>query len=171
MTNNITLAQKTHKELAIIAGGFLYLAICSKISFFLPFSPIPVTLQTFGVLTLAGLMGRRSVYVLASFILAGLAGLPVFNALPLSAGYLVGFVLSAAFIGELVDRKLLDTKLKLTIAFTLGTAIILTMGSLWLANFTDHAFKIGFYPFIYAGAFKIALATMVVSKLGKKIKF
>ncbi len=171
MTNNLTLTEKTHKELAIVSGGFLYLAICSKIAFFLPFSPIPVTLQTFGVLTLAGLLGRRSVYVIASFILAGVAGLPVLNALPFSAGYLVGFILSALFIGELVERKVLDTKLKLTLAFTAGTLLILTLGSFWLSNFTEHAFKIGFYPFIYGAVFKISLAVLAVSKISKRLKF
>lgn len=171
MINNLTLAQKTHKELAIVSGGFLFLAVCSKIAFFLPYSPIPVTLQTFGVLTIAGLLGRRSVYVIASFILAGVAGLPVLNAIPFSVGYLAGFVLAAAFIGELVDRKLLDTKIKLTLAFTAGTLLILTLGSLWLGNFTEHAFKIGFYPFVYGAVFKISLAVLVVSKFGKKIKF
>lgn len=171
MTNSLTLAQKTHKELAIVSGGFLYLAICSKIAFFLPFSPIPVTLQTFGVLTLAGLLGRRSVYVISSFILAGIAGLPVLNAVPFSAGYLVGFVLSALFIGELVERKVLDTKLKLTLAFTAGTLLILTLGSLWLSNFTDHAFKLGFYPFIYGAVFKISLAVVAVSQISKRLKF
>src|SRR3990172_7248126 len=67
------------KELPLLIGFNLLLVATAYISFNLPFSPVPITGQTFGVLLIAMALGRvRGVGVVTAYLLEGIAGLPVF---------------------------------------------------------------------------------------------
>src|ERR1700684_3857010 len=67
-------------QVAIVIGASLFVALCARVSLPLPFTPVPLTLQNFGVL-LAGLMlgSRRGFAALVLYLAEGAAGLPVFS--------------------------------------------------------------------------------------------
>src|SRR6059036_3851461 len=72
----LTLAQQA----ALVVGASIFVALCARVTLPLPFTPVPLTLQNFGVLVVGLLLGsRRGFAALALYLTAGLAGLPVFN--------------------------------------------------------------------------------------------
>lgn len=102
------------QDLLLIVAGSLLVALCAQISLPLPFSPIPVTGQTFAVLLLGAVYGaRRSAAALALYLAEGAVGLPVFapegpaglaRLLGPTGGYLLAFPAAAFLMGWLVER-------------------------------------------------------------------
>jgi biotin transport system substrate-specific component len=153
-------------------------AAAAQISFPLPLTPIPFTLQPMIVLLGgAALGGRLGCYSQVLYLAAGIAGLPVFAASPLlpqgalrllgpSGGYLLSYPLAAWAVGTLADRGF-DRKYARSVAAMLaGLAIIYTFGVAWLALVARipqalgmrGALVAGAWPFLVADVFKIALA-------------
>src|SRR5881409_1766138 len=67
-------------QTSIIVGASMFVALCARITLPLPFTPVPLTLQNFGVLLVGLMLGsRRGFAVLALYLAEGAAGLPVFN--------------------------------------------------------------------------------------------
>lgn len=112
-------------DVALIAGFAALIAVCAILPSINVTGPVPITLQTFGVLLTGAVLGpRRGFLAVVLYIAAGAAGLPVFAdgrsgpgvlAGP-SAGYLLGFPFAAAFCGFLVarlPRRLLGTSVPL----------------------------------------------------------
>src|SRR6267142_1354559 len=64
------------KQAAIVIGASLVVALCARVTVPLPFTPVPLTLQNFGVLLLGS---RRGFAALALYLVEGASGLPVFN--------------------------------------------------------------------------------------------
>ncbi|MDP8217149.1 MAG: biotin transporter BioY, partial [Candidatus Theseobacter exili] len=128
-------------NLALILGGSFFIALSAQISILMPFSPVPVTGQTFAVLMVGALMGSRlGVLCVSTYLLEGMMGLPVFSyahggliylAGP-TGGYLIGFIFAAAITGFLSeigwDRKV--TTMVLSMFF--GTLAIYVSGVIWL---------------------------------------
>src|SRR5882672_2684864 len=68
------------KQVAIVIGASLVVALCARVTVPLPFTPVPLTLQNFGVLLVGLLLGsRRGFAALALYLVEGASGLPVFN--------------------------------------------------------------------------------------------
>lgn len=155
------------KEIAVIIGGALFIALLSKIAMFLPFTPVPVTMQTLATLLVAAALGKKGALSVITYIAMGLMGLPVLNVGLLTGGYLIGFVIAAYLIGYLFESKIVNNIYTAFIAFCGGELIILTTGSLWLMMFTEHAFAAGFFPFLLGGLFKVCLATFITKKIKK----
>jgi biotin transport system substrate-specific component len=129
----------------------------------LPFTPVPITGQTFGVLLVAVLLGaRRGMLACVLYLLEGIAGLPVFQPLgapgPLrlagpTAGYLLAYPPAAFVTGWLVERIAANrfaqfATARLAGALISGEAIIFAGGCAWLAV----GMKFGLSRAIYAGA-------------------
>ena len=166
-------------DAGLIVCGSLLIGLCAQIAVWFPFSLVPVTGQTFAVLMIGALLGRRrgSLAVIA-YIIEGTAGLPVF-ALGRSGfavlagptgGYLVGFIAAAWVTGWLAekgwDRRVWTTVL----AMLLGSVCIYAFGLLWLSCLVGikKAPALGLYPFIVGDILKIILAAMVLP-LGWKL--
>lgn len=140
----------------------------------IPLWPVPLTLQTLGVLfTGAVLGGRRGAWALLLYLAEGAAGLPVFAGgasgvaymLGPTAGYLVGFVLAAWVVGLLAergwDRQLVWTML----AMALGNLVIYALGVAWLAVFLGSlrdALIQGMLIFVPGDLLKIAVAALAL---------
>ena len=154
-----------------IFGGVIFLSILAQIAIPIPGSPVPVTGQTFGVLLLATSYGvSLSISTLALYLLAGIAGAPVFAnyghgldrlAGP-TGGYLIGMLIASIALGALAGRRW-DQKIISGIGTMLiGDAIIFTFGLTWLHLYTDKdwawTFSAGLTPFIIGEALKIAIA-------------
>ena len=159
-------------DAALIAAGAMLIGLTAQVKVFLPFSPVPITGQTFAVLMLGALLGsRRGALGALLCIIAGIAGLPVFAAgAGLTAlagptgGYLVGFVFAAYLTGKLAEKGW-DRRVGTTIlAMVLGNIVIHTFGVLWLSFLIGlrQAIIVGSYPFIIGDVLKIILAAMIL---------
>ncbi|MGH7707326.1 MAG: biotin transporter BioY [Vulcanimicrobiaceae bacterium] len=160
---------------AVLAGSIL-MALAAQISIPVPFSPVPITGQTFAIPLLVGLLGTRGATIAIILYLAeGAAGLPVFAPSPTAvpgfmhlvgptAGYLYGFPVAAAIMGLLFDRGLGRSFAGRIVAIAIGTVAIFTLGAAWLADFVgpQRAFSAGVAPFIVGDGVKIVLAAGLV---------
>jgi len=159
-----------HAALAIVGGALI--ALSARLSIPLPFSPVPITLQTAVILTLAGLLGRRSVWSVGVYLVAGALGLPVLAgnwgglarfAGP-TGGYLLGFALAAYVAGWLSEHSA-DQPLRLLLALLSGQALIYICGLAWLSHFvpTNRLLLAGLYPFLPGDACKLAMSFLLVA--------
>ncbi len=135
----------------LLAAGFI--GICSQIS--VPIGPVPITGQTFAVMLIGGLLGpKHGAFAVMIYLFEGAIGLPVFAGgsfgahllLGSTGGYFLSFPCLAAAIGY-ISQTSWSHGLKIA-AYTVGAWLGLAMGALWLSYFIDHAFLLGFIPFL-----------------------
>jgi biotin transport system substrate-specific component len=164
-------------------GAFIVLTTLSAfVRIPLPFTPVPLTLQTFFVLLSGAFLGRKlGLISQAAYLLLGLTGLQVFTGigsgslylLGPTGGYLVGFILAAFFAGSLPVKEKQST-LAVFRKLLIADFIILFSGSLWLkvslACSLSQAFLFGFLPFVPGDMLKVALAAIVYNKMQTRIK-
>ena len=160
-------------DVLLIAGGSLFIALLSQIKIPLPFTPVPVTGQTFGVLLTGALLGRnRGALAVLAYLSEGIAGLPVFagggagilHLLGPTGGYLFGFIGAAYMVGLLAEKGW-DRKTGSTILMmTLGSFIIFAAGLTWLVFYSgsDRLLMMGLFPFIPGDIIKIVLAAVLL---------
>jgi len=156
-------------DISLVLGASLLMALLAQIRFILPFSPVPITGQTLGVLLIGTVLGsKRGAIAMGAYLLQGISGLPVFagGAFGLAymfgptGGYLLGFI-PAAFVCGLLAEKGMDRHIVTTLlAMVIGTGIIFACGFSWLSAFVGpaQALVLGVYPFILGGALKIGIA-------------
>lgn len=175
----VLLPTRLAATVSLLAGSAL-IALAAQLRIDLPFSPVPVTGQTFAVLVVGAAFGMRmGAAAVLAYLAEGLAGLPVFAGgtsawsvssagIPViagpTAGYLVGFVAGAATVGALAERGL-DRRVGTTLlAMAAGDLAIYVFGLPWLARFvgTERVLALGFQPFLAGDAFKIALAAVAL---------
>ena len=180
MTNTIAgvfrPADKVHgivyDLLIIICGSFL-VGISAKIRVYLPFSPVPVTGQTFVVLMLGALFGSyRGGLTMLTYLVEGVLGLPVFTGITGAAalfgptgGYLVGFVVAAYVVGRLAEMGWDRRVWTAVAAMLIGDAVLLTFGFVWLTLLlmdVKTAFIAGVVAFVPGDILKIALAAAIL---------
>ncbi len=159
-------------------------AAASQVSFPLPFTPVPFTLQPMIVLLGGAALGARlgaSAQVL--YLALGAAGLPVFAFAPElpqgilrllgpSGGYLMAYPLAALVCGALAERGLDRRFLTAVVAMTAGLGVIFAGGVLWLAKDLglSGAVAIGLTPFILVDAIKIVAAAAVLPAAWKLLR-
>ncbi len=156
---------------ALVVGFALLTALAAQVRIPLPFTPVPVTGQTLAVLLAGAALGSRAGAASQGlYILLGLGGLPFFQggnsgwdyATGPTLGYLVGFVVAAAAVGYLAERKHDRTITTALPAFLAGTVVIYGFGVGWLmvalpTDLTDALVK-GLVPFVIGDLLKVALA-------------
>lgn len=161
------------REGALILGGSLFIALAARLQIPLPFSPVPVTGQTFAVLLLAAIYGsKRGPAAVMTYLTLGFCGLPVFaggafgaaTLLRPTAGYLLGFLGAAYLVGALSERGWDRRPWTTAASMTIGNMVIYLAGAAWLAGFVGwtRVWTVGVLPFIPGDAFKIALATLLL---------
>jgi biotin transport system substrate-specific component len=162
------------RNVVFVIAGALLIYLTARVSIPIPGNPVPVTLQTFGVLLVGGALGMRRGGIAAFLYVAlGLVGLPFFAegkgglqvVLGATGGYLVGFVLAAGLVGRLAEFGW-DRRIGASIGATfLGTLVIYAVGVPWLAVTTGmtpaEAIANGLLPFVVVDAVKL-LAVAVV---------
>ena len=143
-----------------VGGLVAALIVASWIRFYLPFSPVPVTLQTFVILLAAvALPVPRAMWGIAIYVGLGVVGFPV-TASPmgfLTFGYLLGFILAPWIVAQF--RHILW-------GMSVAMGIVYRLGVLWLmmvANLTFvKAFSVGVLPFLPGDALKMFLVTGII---------
>jgi biotin transport system substrate-specific component len=170
------------EEKLVLAFAFAVITgICAQIRLYLPWTPVPVTMQTFAVFLSAIILGRNWGGISqAVYVALGLAGIPWFAGFKgglavlygPTVGYLLGFIISALFVGYLVDRYV-GARFFLTLLPILIFAnfiIIYGLGLLWLLLIFPG---LGFYELLMIGAIPFVpgdlAKILAVSAIGKAI--
>ena len=167
--------------LAVVGSALLW--ISAKIQ--VPFWPVPMTLQTFVVLTLGMAYGwRLGAATVILYLAQGAAGLPVFAGTPEkgiglaymlsgTGGYLIGFVLAAALCGYLAERGWDRRVARTALAMLIGNVVIYVPGLLWLGSlfgWDKPILEWGLTPFVLGDLVKLALAASVLPLVWKVLK-
>jgi biotin transport system substrate-specific component len=170
------------RDAVLILLGALFVAALAQIEIPLPFTPVPITGQTFGVLLVGAALGSlRGAASLASYLVMGMIGLPFFAGgahglsilIGATGGYLLGFVIAAYVIGLLAERGLERNVRTSLIPFLLGTIIIYIGGITWLTvvlGSFSKAITAGLIPFLIGDAIKLIAASLVLPGAWKLVK-
>ena len=163
---------------AVSIGCFaILIALLSRLSVPVPFSPVPATGQTLGVLLAGAFLGsRRGAAAVLFYTGCGVSGLPVFamGAGPLylfgpTGGFLVGFVASAWLVGRLAERGLTRRVWSSALVMIAGSLLIHAFGMLWLSVLLGFsgAVRAGLVPFIPGDILKLATAVVIHRMFGR----
>ena len=167
-------------KLAIALLFIGLLVAFGRARFYLPNNPVPITMQTFGVLLAGGVLGLRwGFFAVVAWYFLGMAGVPVFQgggngwayvsgATSLTGGYLIGFILAGTIVGFFSQRGWTHSR---TLWPMLLAALLLYLpGLLFLASFAEsidasNVFNAGMYPFIPGDLVKVVAAALITSGL------
>jgi len=162
-------------QVIIVISASLFVALCARVTSVLP-TPVPLTLQNFGVLLVGMLLGgRRGFAALVLYLAEGAMGLPVFNPLVgasgviqifgITGGYLMAYPFVAWLAGYIMERGEKTFIRGLTAGF-LAEILLFTGGLSWLYVYTHslaRAAQLGLYWFVLAEILKIASAAGIVA--------
>ncbi len=180
-----TVSARTDMSAAIRAAAVLFVAVltavAAQVSIPLPFTPVPFTLQPMIVLVGGAALGARlGMASQVIYLMAGIAGLPVFAAsavlpqgflrlLGPTGGFLLAYPLAAFVAGWLAERGFDRRYLTSVVAMAAGLTLIFAFGLTWFAYFAapapvglSKALELGLYPFIGVDILKILLAATVL---------
>lgn len=165
-------------QLALALAGSWLLAGLAQVSIPLPFTPVPITGQTLGVLligaSLGPVFGAVSILLYLGQVIAGLpflapnvegsheVGVAVLRSTAATGGYLWGFIVAASVVGWLARRGW-DRSLRSSIGmFFIGEAVIFAIGVPWLMRALglplEKALEFGLYPFVIGDVIKLLFA-------------
>ena len=159
------------RPIVIMVGIAALTALAAQISFHLPWTPVPVTGQTFAVLLTGAAVGwRLGAAGQLLYLVAGIVGLPVYTgathgwkvASGATSGYLIGFIVAAGLVGLLAERRQDRSLLTSLPAMLAGTAIIYALGAAWLSHSQHYgiqeAIEKGVAPFLIGDTIKLIAA-------------
>jgi biotin transport system substrate-specific component len=162
-----TYSSQISSFLACLLGSVL-LSLFSQIAIPLPFTPVPVTLQTAIVLVLSIMLGRKAVFAVIGYLAQGFCGLPVFAKglsgfavlLGPTGGYLMGFLIASYVIGLWAEKSTRRSYLNAFYMMAAGNLIIYILGAGRLSAFIgfEKALLLGVVPFIVGDLLKIFLS-------------
>ena len=165
--------------LTIFLGSFL-ITLLAQISIHLPFSPVPITGQTMGVLLVGALLGSRmGTLSVCTYILKGAIGFPVFAGfkggimvlLGPTAGYIYGFIPAVLIMGWATENGI-TSRFYLSLFFcVVASFLILLLGTLYFLIFNmsfSDARTIGLYPFILGDFFKSLAVAVILTGIDRK---
>jgi biotin transport system substrate-specific component len=168
------------EQIAIVISASLFVAVCARVTLPLPFTPVPLTLQNFGVLLVGLTLGsRRGFAALALYLIEGASGMPVFNPagpggvaqmLGATGGFLLAYPVVAFVAGWVIERGRMEGQTvergqasfaRACAAGLLAEVVLFAGGLSWLAVLT-HSFaqaaRFGLYWFVFAEVIKVMLA-------------
>ena len=178
IVNFETKEKETLKNILLVLGGVAFLSLMSQVIIPLPFTPVPISLGTFGVTLMALLYGRKlGSATILSYVAAGSLGAPIFagfksgSLFSPTGGYILGYIVAAIILGYLSDKGVTKSYVKTFFSLLLSSAIILTLGSIVLSIFVPgkNAFMIGVLPFLPGDAIKSTTITLLLPTLWKVI--
>ena len=164
------------RQIALVVSASLFVALCARITIPLPGTPVPLTVQNFGVLLVGLLLGsRRGFAALALYLAEGAMGMPVFSPagvggiahlLGPTGGFLLAYPLVAWLAGYVMEhgRK---SFARAALGGLLGEVVLFTGGLTWLAVLTHsvaQAFRWGLYWFLFAEVIKVMMAAGIAAR-------
>ncbi len=179
------LDARTHNraltETLIASAAIVTIAALARVVIHLPWTPVPITGQTFGVALTALLLGRnRALGAVAGYILVGALGAPVFSAgtsmltLMPTIGYLFGMLLAAPLVGWLSDLGATKNFFTALAAAFAGSVLVFACGVFNLAHFMPGAsasaiLAAGVTPFLLGDFVKNVLAASIATRVQKSV--
>ena len=173
--------QSRVRNAILVMGLTGFTALAAQVSIPLPFTPVPLTLQTFAVLAGAAALGaERAVIAQVLYIALAVAGVPVLAGgasghevvVGATGGYLIGFFLASYVVGRISSNGASTKSGKTALAFLAGSVLIYALGAPWLAFTTGNtitwAIVNGVVPFLVGDLIK-AVAAGAVLPLAWKI--
>jgi biotin transport system substrate-specific component len=167
-------------DITLIAGFVLLNAAAAQVLIPLPFTPVPLTLQTFAVLLTGSALGStRGLIALAIYVAAGAVGAPWFaggnhGIGGPTTGYLMGFLIAGFVVGKLAERRATHSVKMTFLAFSIGTVLIYSIGVPWLMASTgmglSQAIAAGLTPFLLGDAIKAAFAGLLLPGVWRLIR-
>jgi biotin transport system substrate-specific component len=169
------------RDVALIVGGAGLTGLSAQISIHVPaLTPVPFTLQTLAVLLTGAALGSvRGVLSMGLYLLAGGLGVPWYANHEhgfggASFGYVLGFVVAAGVVGELARRGNDRSVMSSIGLMVLGDAIVLSIGTIWLANdlhvAAARAIELGVTPFLITDALKLTIAALALPAAWKLVR-
>lgn len=178
------------RQVAIVIGASLFVALCARVTLPLPFTPIPLTLQNFGVLAVALVLGPRHGFAaLALYLAEGAAGMPVFNPagpggfaqlMGATGGFLMAYPFVAFVTGWVYERSLYWKSSRTlphfawaALASIAGELVLFAGGLGWLFILTHsfaQAVRWGLYWFVFAEIIKVILAAGTASAWSRRFR-
>lgn len=158
------------KLYSYILGAMLLFA-CAQIS--IPLSPVPITLQTVGIMLIAlNYNFKDGIMIYLLYLLSGILGLPVFAQLHFGIntvignclGYFVGFFFAIVIMNYTKNIIGKNSFIKILVTCLVGTFMIYFFGVLWLTYLygLEQAFAVGLFPFIFPGILKSAILSGIL---------
>jgi len=160
-------------DLALVVGGAALTAALAQVA--IPLWPVPITGQTLAVLLVGSSLGAaRGALSMVLYALVGALGAPIFSEASsgtgvlfgATGGYIVGFVLAAAFTGWLAQRRWERGLVRGMLAFVAGSAVVFLVGLPWLQVSLGltwpQTLAAGLTPFIVGGVVKAVIAALVL---------
>jgi len=170
------------RQVALVGGASLFVALCARITIPLPFTPVPLTVQNFGVLLVGLLLGsRRGFAALALYLAEGAIGMPVFNPtgpggiaqlLGPTGGFLLAYPIVAWLAGYVMERGR-KRFARAAMGGLLGEVVLFLSGLGWLAVLTHsvaQAFRWGLYWFLFAEVIKVMMAAEIAAQWQRRSK-
>jgi biotin transport system substrate-specific component len=161
-------AQSLARQAILVLGGAAFVGLAAQVAIPLPFTPVPLTLQTFAVLLAGAALGSlRGVMAMSLYAVAGVAGVPWFaegssGFAMASFGYILGFIAAAGIVGRVAEHGATLTVWRTAGLMVLGNLVIYAVGVTWLKYAIDAtwttALQLGVAPFLIGDVVKIALA-------------
>ncbi|PYE48393.1 biotin transporter BioY [Deinococcus yavapaiensis] len=164
------------RDVALVVLAAAFVALLAQVE--VPIKPVPITLQTLGVLLVGAALGsKRGAAAIATYLAAGAVGLPVLaggagglaKIFGPTGGFLIGFIAAAFVVGWLVERLAADRKVLGTVgAMIAGNLVIYAFGLPWLALAVpalrewSALLAAGFTPFLLGDALKLLLAAALL---------
>lgn len=178
LTEQLIKSKSLTANIVIALSGSLLLALLARLSIPVPFSPVPITGQTFGILFLGAVLGSRiGTLSVVLYLAEGIIGLPVFAGGSMgflylfgpTGGYLIGFIPAVYVVGYLSEEGWTNKFTTTFMTMIIGTAIIFVFGISWLAVTAgiETALTIGLYPYLPGAAVKIILASTIVYSINR----
>ena len=163
-------SRRVLRDVVLIVGFSLFMALLARLSYEPPFTTVPITGQTLGVLLTGAVLGSwRGAAALFLYMIEG-SWLPFYAGGSsgfvwdlASGGYIIGFVPAAFVVGFLCEHGW-DRKVWIILAMLAGNVVLYVPGLLHLAFFVpnDKVFDFGLYPFIVGDLVKLYLAALLV---------
>ena len=155
-------------DAALVLGTVATVSALAQVAIPLPFTPVPLTGQTLGVLLSGIVLGRnRAALAMVCYVALGAAGAPVFAGGKFglggpTTGYLLAFPLAAALTGWLAERGWDRKPLTAALAMLTGSLAIFALGAAWLSvsvGGLKQAVLLGVLPFVPGDLIKTAIAS------------
>lgn len=157
------------RDALLVLGGSAIVALCAQLE--IPTQPVPITLQTLGVLLVGAALGSRLGFLaLLAYLLEGLF-LPVFGGgatwahprIAFTAGYLLAFPVAAFLVGWLVERFAADRDVyRAYMVMLLGSLVIYAVGVTWLGLALGNIGKFtGLGDLLYAGMTRFIIGDLI----------
>ena len=165
------------RQVTLVVCASLFVALCARVTIpLMPLTPVPLTMQNFGVLLVGLLLGsRRGFAALVLYLIEGMAGLPVFNPtgpggvaqlFGVTGGFLLVYPFVAFLAGYLYERGA-KSFLRAATAGFLAEILLFAGGLAWLYVFTHSLAKaayLGLYWFLAAEVIKVMFAAAIAAR-------